>query len=63
MVKPKPTLMPTQAPTTTPPPPPQTTTTKTVRGRATIPSFCFTLQLLISTREGKQTRQVSAVLD
>ena len=55
--------MPTQAPTTTPPPPPQTTTTKTVRGRATIPSFCFTLQLLISTREGKQTRQVSAVLD
>ena len=34
-----------------------------VLGRATTPSFCFTLLLLISTGEGKQTQQVTAVLD
>ena len=34
-----------------------------VKGRATTPSFCFTVILLISTRVGKQTQQVTAVLD
>ena len=34
-----------------------------VEGRATTPSFCFTVILLISTGEGKQTQQVTAVLD
>ena len=34
-----------------------------VKGRATTPSFCCTLLLLMNIGEGKQTQQVTAVLD